>query len=74
MKSLYEKRNKKNSFKIAEKMDKTLKKDSNLQANNEFSLNGINYIYRDDKKKRMIKYVDPIEHQEQENLKNKFEL
>jgi len=64
MKSLYEKRNKKNSFKIAEKMDKTLKKDSNLQANNEFSLNGINYIYRDDKKKRMIKYVDPIEHQE----------
>jgi hypothetical protein len=34
MKSLYEKRNKKNSFKIAEKMDKTLKKDSKVQANN----------------------------------------
>jgi hypothetical protein len=64
MKSLFEKRNKKNSFKIAEKMDKTLKKDSKVQANNEFSLNGINYIYRNDKKKRMIRYVDPIEHQE----------
>jgi hypothetical protein len=64
MKSLYEKRNKKNNFKIAEKMDKTFKKDSKVHANNEFSLNGISYIYRNDKKKRMIKYVDPIEHQE----------